>query len=395
MISSRLDPGQRRGVARGLFRARENWRPDHHGGDLAAHVRFLADDLLEGRAPASRGSELALRYIAAQYERLGLVPAGDGGSWLQRFDIVGMKSEVTPPTLSAAPGKKPLVLQPLVESMSTRGCSRRRGRARRRRRLRRLRHHRARAEVGRFEGRRRARQGRARHEQRSRRRPGALRRQDAALLRPLGLQVRRGRAPRRRRRHHHPHLSFGELSVARRAVELERHAVRAAGDAAEPRVTLKMWATEDAVPAHRAARRQGSRRAAPRRRAARLQPGRARRQADGGDQGRRCRARARRTCSANCRAATEAGERGRRRLGASRSSRRERRKRRHHLQRRARQRVGRGGHAQHRRGAGRAASRGRSDRSSSPPSLPKNRASRAANISARIRWSRPARSRRT
>ena len=50
---------------------------------IAAHVRFLADDLLEGRAPASRGGELAMRYIAAQYERIGLVPAGDDGGWLR------------------------------------------------------------------------------------------------------------------------------------------------------------------------------------------------------------------------------------------------------------------------------------------------------------------------
>jgi Zn-dependent M28 family amino/carboxypeptidase len=84
---------------------------------LAAHVRFLADDLLEGRAPASRGSELALRYIASQFERLGLQPAGDDGGWLQRFDIIGMKSEVTTPITVAAPGGKSLVLKPVVDSV--------------------------------------------------------------------------------------------------------------------------------------------------------------------------------------------------------------------------------------------------------------------------------------
>src|ERR1700744_4597703 len=61
---------------------------------LAAHVRFLADDLTEGRAPASRGSEIAMRYISAQYERIGLEPAGDGGGWLQKFGIVGGKPTV-------------------------------------------------------------------------------------------------------------------------------------------------------------------------------------------------------------------------------------------------------------------------------------------------------------
>ncbi len=62
---------------------------------LAAHVRFLSDDLLEGRGAGSRGDELAMKYVAAQYERLGLKPAGDDGGYLQRFDIVGLKSQVT------------------------------------------------------------------------------------------------------------------------------------------------------------------------------------------------------------------------------------------------------------------------------------------------------------
>jgi Zn-dependent M28 family amino/carboxypeptidase len=39
---------------------------------IRAHVRFLADDLLEGRAPATRGGDLAALYLAAQYEQLGL-----------------------------------------------------------------------------------------------------------------------------------------------------------------------------------------------------------------------------------------------------------------------------------------------------------------------------------
>ena len=100
------------------FSAREKAAARHiDAKTIAAHVRLLADDLLEGRAPASRGSELAMRYIAAQYERLGLVPVGDDGSWLQHFDIVAMKSDVTTPITVAAAGNKSLVLQPLVESV--------------------------------------------------------------------------------------------------------------------------------------------------------------------------------------------------------------------------------------------------------------------------------------
>src|SRR5918995_3412756 len=70
---------------------------------LRAHVRFLADDLLEGRGPASRGDRLAQLYIATRLEALGLQPGAPDGSWYQRFDIVGMTSR-NPETLTARKG---------------------------------------------------------------------------------------------------------------------------------------------------------------------------------------------------------------------------------------------------------------------------------------------------
>lgn len=57
---------------------------------MDAHLKYLADDLLEGRAPATRGGMLASRYIAAQFEALGLEPAGPGGSYYQPVALVGM-----------------------------------------------------------------------------------------------------------------------------------------------------------------------------------------------------------------------------------------------------------------------------------------------------------------
>ena len=45
------------------------------GEKIRAHVRFLADDLLEGRGPGLRGSELAAKYIATQFALYGLKPA--------------------------------------------------------------------------------------------------------------------------------------------------------------------------------------------------------------------------------------------------------------------------------------------------------------------------------
>ncbi len=60
---------------------------------LRAHIRFLADDLLEGRGPGTRGDQLAQRYIATQFAGLGLKPAGDDGGWYQAVPLVGTTTE--------------------------------------------------------------------------------------------------------------------------------------------------------------------------------------------------------------------------------------------------------------------------------------------------------------
>jgi hypothetical protein len=54
---------------------------------VRAHVEFLAADALEGRGPGQRGGELAARYVAAQFRRLGLEPAGDAGTYFQAVPI--------------------------------------------------------------------------------------------------------------------------------------------------------------------------------------------------------------------------------------------------------------------------------------------------------------------
>ena len=61
-----------------------------HADALSAHVRFLADDLLEGRATGSRGHAIAARYFATQLQALGYSPAGDGGTYFQQVPFVGM-----------------------------------------------------------------------------------------------------------------------------------------------------------------------------------------------------------------------------------------------------------------------------------------------------------------
>ena len=70
---------------------------------IRAHVRFLADDLLEGRGPGLRGSELAARYIATQFALDGLEAGGDNGSYLQQIRFVGMNAIPAKTTASLAP----------------------------------------------------------------------------------------------------------------------------------------------------------------------------------------------------------------------------------------------------------------------------------------------------
>jgi len=56
---------------------------------IRAHVRFLADDLLEGRGTGARGGDVAAKYIATQFALDGLKPAGDDGGYLQKVEFTG------------------------------------------------------------------------------------------------------------------------------------------------------------------------------------------------------------------------------------------------------------------------------------------------------------------
>ncbi|WP_010124373.1 M20/M25/M40 family metallo-hydrolase [Sphingomonas sp. KC8] len=48
---------------------------------LRAHVDVLASDAMEGRKPGTPGGDMAVRYIAGQFSRIGLQPGGPDGSF--------------------------------------------------------------------------------------------------------------------------------------------------------------------------------------------------------------------------------------------------------------------------------------------------------------------------
>ena len=69
--------------------AMESIRPEA----IRAHMNFLADDLLEGRGTNSRGYEISARYMATEFESMGLTPAGDAGTYLQNVPLRSVRPD--------------------------------------------------------------------------------------------------------------------------------------------------------------------------------------------------------------------------------------------------------------------------------------------------------------
>jgi Zn-dependent M28 family amino/carboxypeptidase len=61
--------------------------PEISAEDFSQHVRVLASDEFEGRAPGSKGETLTVEYLQAQFQRLGLKP-GNGDSYFQTVPMV-------------------------------------------------------------------------------------------------------------------------------------------------------------------------------------------------------------------------------------------------------------------------------------------------------------------
>jgi len=67
---------------------------------LSARIRFLSDDLLEGRFTGSRGHAIAERYVASELAALGLEPAGEGGSFRQPVPLRSAQRDLSSGTLT-------------------------------------------------------------------------------------------------------------------------------------------------------------------------------------------------------------------------------------------------------------------------------------------------------
>ncbi len=102
---------------------------------LRSHIRFLADDLLEGRGPGSRGDRLAQLYISSELESLGIEPAAldaEGKpSWYQPVPLRGLTTtapaeiefqrKAPPPRDNQATAPSTLKLKHLDDMMAVSG----------------------------------------------------------------------------------------------------------------------------------------------------------------------------------------------------------------------------------------------------------------------------------
>jgi hypothetical protein len=51
--------------------------------DIKAHIKYLADDRLLGRKPGTEGYQMAVDYVVEHYQKAGIEPGGENGTYLQ------------------------------------------------------------------------------------------------------------------------------------------------------------------------------------------------------------------------------------------------------------------------------------------------------------------------
>lgn len=66
-----------------VARTLNNVRPDA----IKAHIWYLADDRLRGRQPGTPGYQLAVDYVTQQLQMMGVLPAGENGTFTQRVRL--------------------------------------------------------------------------------------------------------------------------------------------------------------------------------------------------------------------------------------------------------------------------------------------------------------------
>ena len=76
--------------------------------DLLRHIKVLASDEFEGRAPGTRGETLTVEYLIKQFKELGLSPGNPDGTYVQRVPMAAITGS---PTASIIVGNKTIPLK--------------------------------------------------------------------------------------------------------------------------------------------------------------------------------------------------------------------------------------------------------------------------------------------
>ena len=79
--------------AGGLAAAQGGKVPVFTADAVMAHVKVLASDQFEGRAPGTKGEDLTVAYIADQFRAVGLKPGAADGTYMQKVPMVGITAD--------------------------------------------------------------------------------------------------------------------------------------------------------------------------------------------------------------------------------------------------------------------------------------------------------------
>ncbi len=71
--------------------------------ELLSHIKTLASDEFEGRAPGTKGEERTVNYLTEQFKKIGLKPGNPDGTYIQKVPLAGFTPQ---PTMSFQVGRK-------------------------------------------------------------------------------------------------------------------------------------------------------------------------------------------------------------------------------------------------------------------------------------------------
>jgi Zn-dependent M28 family amino/carboxypeptidase len=86
----------------------ESGGAESRGAKLLQHVKVLASDEFEGRAPGTHGEDLTIAYLTSEFQRLGLAPGNADGSYVQKVPLVGLMCH---PEVTLRAGGRALALE--------------------------------------------------------------------------------------------------------------------------------------------------------------------------------------------------------------------------------------------------------------------------------------------